>query len=159
MLSGKLIRDYLKIDEKDSHLVETLGPIAYIKALREKVVEEATEVRDARTRDNLVEELADLTEVINTLRDHYKIAPAAVEKVRVAKYKAIGGFKWQRFLNEPEEPTAFSLMSDGDLATYVKRRKEVGDLLADGAMKERDRRLKVKEPKGEANNGNANIYV
>ena len=67
---GKLVRDSLGIEP---HRLIQLDDTAYERALRDKVIEEATEVFDAETDSDIVEEIGDLLEVLVTLMAFKKI--------------------------------------------------------------------------------------
>lgn len=60
--------------------------------LLEKLLEEATEVYNAKTRQQTIEELADLQEVILGIYNYAGIRPAEVEAVRKVKADSRGGF-------------------------------------------------------------------
>ncbi len=55
--------------------------------LRKKIAEEAIEVLHAPNRDNLIEELADLKDVILDICSHEGISLAELEEVRLKKRK------------------------------------------------------------------------
>lgn len=66
---------------------------ALVAALRRKLVEEAFEVLDAKSNDQITEELADLREVSLSIMAELGIAESNVEAVRRQKIKKRGGFK------------------------------------------------------------------
>ncbi len=106
----KLVRD--KIPEKvaaggETARVANLNREETIAALRIKLVEEAFEVRDA-SKDTLVEELADVSEVLRALTDAAGYSMAEVEEVRKKKERGRGGFQEGRVListDSSREPT------------------------------------------------------
>jgi predicted house-cleaning noncanonical NTP pyrophosphatase (MazG superfamily) len=63
------------------------------EALLLKLVEEADEVRDARSRQELIEELADVLEVIDALCKTQGISMEEIAPVKEAKLKERGGFE------------------------------------------------------------------
>ncbi|MBP0006170.1 MAG: nucleoside triphosphate pyrophosphohydrolase [Cyanobacteria bacterium SBC] len=72
----KLVRDRIpEIIRKAGKAcaVERLDDVDYRRALREKLIEEAREVAEATNEAELVAELADLSEVIDTLMETYGI--------------------------------------------------------------------------------------
>jgi len=78
---NKLVRD--RIPEiiqtaGNKYAVEVMSDEEYNLALREKLVEEAQEAAAATNPENLIAELADLCEVMDTLMAAYKIDPKAV---------------------------------------------------------------------------------
>lgn len=68
------------------------APKEFNRFILDKIVEEATEVSIAPSRENLIEELADLKEVIKALQTKMAISDAEVEEVRLKKHAARGGF-------------------------------------------------------------------
>ncbi len=97
----KLVRDNIpdiirKNGEKP--LVRTLGVREFSVELRKKLVEEAEEVVQAKTKKELIEELADLQEVLLSLRDVENITPAEVTACAKRKKKLRGGFAKSIFL-------------------------------------------------------------
>jgi predicted house-cleaning noncanonical NTP pyrophosphatase (MazG superfamily) len=78
---------------KDVH-IETvvLNEKDFTKALKEKLLEEAKEVHDAITKDELVEELADLKEVMLAIMRQHQVQESEVEKKRIEKRMQKGGF-------------------------------------------------------------------
>jgi len=60
--------------------------------LRQKLIEEAHEIVGATDRESLIEELADVQEVIIALAKHHKIQSSEFECVRKKKLLESGGF-------------------------------------------------------------------
>ena len=92
---GKLVRDRIPEMERRRgarFTVQVLNDADFQTALRQKIVEEAGEVHDATTDDALVEELADLLEVILALADTVPGGMDSVLRARRAKRGARGGF-------------------------------------------------------------------
>jgi len=77
---------------------------AFIDALRSKIVEEAEEVANAQDRQELINELADLVEVIDALKDMHKIAHTDIMAAKDAKFKERGGFSGRKFVDFAEHP-------------------------------------------------------
>ena len=91
----KLVRD--KVPEAVVHAGESvriyrLSPEALRSALKAKLVEEAFEVRDA-SGDELVEEVADVLEVIDELANVCGISKDELRNARAAKREKRGGFR------------------------------------------------------------------
>ncbi len=116
----KLVRD--RIPERVSERGETvtvarLSPEERIVALKIKLIEEAYEVRDALP-DELVEELADVYEVLLALLRETGVAFDDLEAVRAAKAERRGGFTEGIQLLEttfpPDEPLTSPLWGDED---------------------------------------------
>lgn len=91
----KLVRDKIPdiIQAKGgTAIVKKLSPELYIKAIKHKLVEEAIEVRDAKTRQAVSEELADLLEVIDRIRVLANIPMQDLEYLRKTKAAKFGNF-------------------------------------------------------------------
>ena len=91
---NKLVRDRIpeiiqEVGRKCA--VEILSEKDYQQALRQKLIEEAHEVAIA-TNDDLIQELADLYEVIDELIAVYHIEREAVVKVQKERRVERGGF-------------------------------------------------------------------
>ncbi len=91
----KLIRDKLPAIMRAQGLAvfdRRLDEDAFRASLREKIVEEALEARSAVSRDDLLGELADLTEVILALAEAEGLTQGDIETIRLAKREERGGF-------------------------------------------------------------------
>lgn len=92
---NKLVRD--KIPEliqsrgENVELVQLEGE-ALIEALRCKLIEESFEVFDAKTTNQITEELADLLEVANALASRLGISSEAIDATRKKKAEGRGAF-------------------------------------------------------------------
>ena len=72
--------------------------------MADKVVEEANEVHDAiENRTQLIEELADLEEILLALREKSGISVEEIEVIRLKKLKERWGFEKHLFLSWIEE--------------------------------------------------------
>ena len=93
---NKLIRDRIPeiIASKgdDCFITEILDNSDFEIALRDKLVEEAKELRCADD-DSLVDELADIYELLDTFRNHHGITPEQIAEARMEKLVARGGFQ------------------------------------------------------------------
>lgn len=98
---NKLVRDNIK------DIIENKGEIAYTKVLddeeyknelNKKLLEEASEVINSKTKDELIEELADLSEVILAIAKSNDIIYEDIEKTREKKKEEKGGFDKKIFL-------------------------------------------------------------
>ena len=93
---NKIVRD--KIPEiiakrgERAEIIRLRGD-ALITALRQKLVEEAFEALDARSGEDLVGELADVSEVIDVLCGALKISGAHLKAVQKEKRQRRGGFE------------------------------------------------------------------
>ena len=84
---NKLVRDKIPeiIRNSGNHCeISTLNGAEYIKALRQKLVEEANEAATA-TPDELAQELANVLEVVDTLIAAAKIEPEKVREIQKEK--------------------------------------------------------------------------
>lgn len=63
-----------------------------VLALKTKLIEEAIEVMDAQSTDEMMEELADVLEVVHALSAHLKIGMKNIEEARKLKRQQRGGF-------------------------------------------------------------------
>ena len=64
----------------------------FIQELKNKLVEEAIEVKDADSRGGLLKELADVMEVIESIISSYNITKEDIEKERLIKANTNGCF-------------------------------------------------------------------
>lgn len=69
----------------------------YEKELKKKLVEESKEVSEA-PKEEMLNELADVFELVKSIASHYKIPFSKVEKFQEEKRKRRGGFKKKLFL-------------------------------------------------------------
>jgi predicted house-cleaning noncanonical NTP pyrophosphatase (MazG superfamily) len=91
---NKLVRDRIpEIIQQDGYTyrIETLNEQEFQQALREKILEEAHEIVEAGP-DELVTELADLSEVLDTLMQLHNISHADVRTQQVERQQTRGGF-------------------------------------------------------------------
>lgn len=98
----KLVRDKIPQIIKQSGKSctwEKLSEERYIKLLNEKLIEEAKEYLESGT----LEELADVSEVIYAILKYKNITFEELEKVRLEKRTARGGFEDKIFLIEVTE--------------------------------------------------------
>ncbi|WP_309643100.1 nucleoside triphosphate pyrophosphohydrolase [Phenylobacterium sp.] len=91
----KLIRDKLPQIMRDQGLVvfdRRLDDAAFVAALKDKLVEEALEAQASVEARDLVDELADLSEVMLALAAAAGLTPEDIESRRLAKRAERGGF-------------------------------------------------------------------
>lgn len=96
----KLIRDNIpKIIAANGGKFETtqLSEKQYEKALKQKLLEESQELAKA-TPESMVDELADVLELIKSIASYHRIPFSKVFKAQVQKRKKRGGFKKRLFL-------------------------------------------------------------
>lgn len=91
----KLVRDNIKQMHEDAgHEVYSrqLENDELRQALCEKLHEEADEVADAKTKQEMTDELADMYQILQELRDNAGISEAEVQQVLQAEQQRRGGF-------------------------------------------------------------------
>jgi predicted house-cleaning noncanonical NTP pyrophosphatase (MazG superfamily) len=91
---NKLIRDHIPAIIRRNDLqcdITTMNEEEFRQALRTKLQEEAQEVAEADP-DELITELADLYEVIDTIIATYHIDPEAVRNMQIRRRQERGGF-------------------------------------------------------------------
>lgn len=96
----KLIRDNLPRIMRDKGIrvqEEVMDDYQYIDALKAKLFEEAEEIRQTSNLDELIEELADVLEVIQSLAKVSGFSMQQLEEVRLDKRKLKGGFDQKIF--------------------------------------------------------------
>lgn len=93
---NKLVRDKILevIEAKGlSYHARILEPSELVKAIKAKMIEEATEFYEAECREESVEELADILELIHMAIGVLGVRFEELEATRVHKKKARGGFE------------------------------------------------------------------
>lgn len=101
---GKLVRDYITIGIKEGGgraVTRTLTDNEFIKELHVKLLEEFTEYTNANPED-VVNELADVYEVLDTLRDALKISESQLQEARENKTQKHGALKNRVFIDYVE---------------------------------------------------------
>jgi predicted house-cleaning noncanonical NTP pyrophosphatase (MazG superfamily) len=110
---NKLVRDQVPdlIRERGERVTTArLNEEAVIRALRQKLVEEAYEVLDAKDLESVLAELADIREVVDSLIQHLKASDRDVVDQQVEKRTKLGGFEEGVVLLETESlPPTLSL--------------------------------------------------
>ena len=104
----KLVRDKIPelMDAPDSVLeIQTLDRKAHILALKEKLKEEAQEVFCATTREELIEEIADVSEVLDALILKLNIKKSEIDDIKRLKSFKKGGFDRGLFLKSVVLPS------------------------------------------------------
>lgn len=103
---NKLIRDNIPAIIKSSGKVcdvEVLDDKNYLEKLIEKFSEEVAELREEvyqDNKDNIIEELADIQELIYAVLDYYGSDKIALDKVTSDKAQKRGGFSKRLLLKE-----------------------------------------------------------
>jgi predicted house-cleaning noncanonical NTP pyrophosphatase (MazG superfamily) len=76
----------------------------FAKELRNKLIEEATEVLEADSKINLIKELADVMEVILHISSLHDITEEQIEQERLVKLTTNGHFAPENFIDYIEVP-------------------------------------------------------
>lgn len=121
---NKLVRDKIPSSiaaKGEAVIVLRLAGEALIAALRRKLVEESLEVLDARTVEEMAEELADLREVVLSLMSRLEITEAEIEARRKNKAAARGIFDAALMLTKTTvaSPMGFREMQVNDDADQI----------------------------------------
>lgn len=103
-----------------------LSDAEFVAALRAKLMEEAREAADASTPADLLEELADVAEVMLALAGTAGFGAAEIESRRLAKHHERGGFD-DRTYN-----AAVEMAAGTPAAAYYLARRDDYPLEADG---------------------------
>jgi predicted house-cleaning noncanonical NTP pyrophosphatase (MazG superfamily) len=97
---NKLIRDKIPQVIKAAGQrceVRVMEEAEFVKTLKEKLIEEAEELQ-AVEKEDLVEEMADVLEILYSLAEHHNFDFKLIEEKRIEKKKARGGFTKRLFL-------------------------------------------------------------
>lgn len=97
----KLVRDNIPDiirSNGEKPIVRKLAKAEYKKELRKKIGEEVRELQKAKSKSDLIEELADIQEVLLALYDAEGIECSDVSTAGRKKRKKRGGFKKRLFL-------------------------------------------------------------
>ena len=103
---NKLIRDRIpEIIAKDGNTADIiiLSEESFKQAIKEKLIEEATEVCNADNRDEVLSELADLQEVMDTIKQMYNINTLEVNTIQAVKALQRGKFDKKLYLKSVKE--------------------------------------------------------
>lgn len=71
-----------------------------VKVLKDKILEEASEVVEGKNKEAIVEEIADLMEVVMTFMDHLSITIEEVNAIRDQKNARTGSFKTALYIDK-----------------------------------------------------------
>jgi predicted house-cleaning noncanonical NTP pyrophosphatase (MazG superfamily) len=101
-LCKKLARDKTQENFKSQDISITckmLSGDALQNELKNKLIEECTEVKDAGNKQELIAELADVLEVIDGLCKAYDISAQDVQNIKAQKHTQRGGFEQGLFID------------------------------------------------------------
>lgn len=105
-MKPKLIRDRIPEIAKANGvelITQTLESDDFKQALKNKLIEEAQEVSTAESKIDLVKEMADVADVLQTIADTYAITLDEIETHRQMKRQNAGGFTQQLLLVSRKE--------------------------------------------------------
>ncbi len=106
-LQNKLWRDKMpqKLEATGSTIhIKKLTDAEFDNELRIKLLEEADEVQTAQSKDELIGELADIYEVIDTICTLHGINKEAILSVQTQKRTDRGGFMERKYVTIAEHP-------------------------------------------------------
>lgn len=104
----KLVRDRIpsRISEGGERVdIGTLSGDSLMRALKDKLVEEAIEVLDSKNYDSLLEELADVQEVIKAILKKIDSSIDEVNRIQESKFRKLGGFDEGLVLHGTSNPS------------------------------------------------------
>ena len=105
-IMNKLVRDNIitMIENQNKKCqYEYLDDESFEKYLREKILEEAKEVYDCDNTDKLIEEIADVLEVLDALIEFHNLDMNVILKVKNQKNLTNGKFQKRILLKEIED--------------------------------------------------------
>jgi len=128
---NKLVRDKVPSNIEYGGEIVTKFKLSgefFLRALREKLVEEAFEALDATDQDSIIGELADLTEVIDGILSKLGVSHRKLKKRQGQKREKAGGFKEGIILLKTINPLPAKKSIDNDslfddLSIFVDSRK------------------------------------
>lgn len=103
---NKLVRDLIpEIITKDGKTADIiiLSEESFKQAIKDKLIEEATEVANAQNRDDILSELADILEVMDSIKQIYNINTLEVNTIQAVKALQRGKFDKKIFLKSVNE--------------------------------------------------------
>ena|SRR3989344_4490820 len=103
---NKLIRDKIPEIIKKSNAIPKISKLSseqFKIALREKLVEEAKELLEARTDEEILNELSDVMQLIESIVESNNLTFAKIEKQKRKKRQERGGFGMKLFLKYIDE--------------------------------------------------------
>lgn len=103
---NKLIRDKIpEIIKKDNAIpkISELNDEQFKIALKEKLVEEAKELLEAKTDEEILNELSDVLQLLESIALNNNLSIIQVEKQKEKKKQERGGFEKKLFLEYVDE--------------------------------------------------------
>jgi len=104
---NKLVRDnipdMIRAKRKECEVFQVTDVQELQQELFKKIREEATSLAMSRTREQFLNEYADLMLVLNTVMQQLEITPEEVKKAKEDNYLKKGGYKHRYFLKWSED--------------------------------------------------------
>jgi predicted house-cleaning noncanonical NTP pyrophosphatase (MazG superfamily) len=103
---NKLVRDRIpEIIKNDgwTPIIKILKDKEFFNALKNKISEEAEELIKARSREDIINEIIDIQELLDVLGIELKLSKLKVKNLQKIKNKKRGGFKKKLFLIKEEK--------------------------------------------------------
>jgi predicted house-cleaning noncanonical NTP pyrophosphatase (MazG superfamily) len=103
---NKLIRDKIpEIIKKDNAApkVSKLSDEQFKTALKEKLVEEAKELLEAKTGEEILNELSDVMQLVESIAENNNLTLVKIEKQKEKKKQERGSFEKKLFLEYVDE--------------------------------------------------------
>ncbi|HBN21922.1 MAG TPA: phosphoribosyl-ATP pyrophosphohydrolase [Holosporales bacterium] len=95
-LVQKLIRDnFAQLDHWEGTRV--LSKDDFTHELKRKLIEEAEEVMESKSLEEVLEELADVQDIVDTLAKHLEVSKTDISKAQAKKLAKRGGFERRIF--------------------------------------------------------------
>lgn len=104
---NKLIRDKIpEIIKKNGAIpkISELNDEQFKTALREKLVEEAKELAEVKTKEEILNELSDVMQLIESIAINNNFSISDIEKQKEKKKRERGAFEKKLFLEYVDEP-------------------------------------------------------
>lgn len=100
LVRDKIVEGIISVGNKPNW--KTLSNKEFIIELKKKIVEEALEVPRTDNVDEIVEELADVQEIIDNLLTALKISKVKLQEIQEKKNKVRGSFKKRQYIDTVE---------------------------------------------------------
>ncbi len=101
LVRDKVIENMLDNNDQAPDWYE-LDDQAFVTELKKKLLEETNEFINESDDGQIIEELADIQEIINNLLKAYKLSKEDLEKARIEKLRKNGGFNKKVFIKTIE---------------------------------------------------------
>lgn len=103
---NKLVRDNIIdiiLNDGGKPAFQILDDDSFKKALKEKLIEESKEVLDTESKEDLISELSDVLEIIDSICQNNNISKEELEIKKEEKKNKRGGFDKKIFLEYSDE--------------------------------------------------------